>query len=212
MNKHWPSLKRTAAAAFLACFILLPASGAQAQRPGDRPRIDPQQTVIDQGLREMQVRSLEMAKEARGATLTTASPEVIKLVKEDFGRIQEINGKIISSYTRGDAPDYGYLSEAMAEINKRAARLNTNLLLPQLTKHEVLQPAEGSPLIQLNDLIQHFVTNALFQNAGTIDAGLGVAARRDLENIIELSDRIRKSADRLQKSGSKNKVKAGGCF
>jgi len=204
MNKDQPSLRTMATAACLLLVSLL-AGGTRAQRAGDRPRTDPQQAVIDQGLREMQVRSLEIAKEARGATLTTASPELIKQVKEDFGRIQEINGKVIRSYARGDAPDYGYLSVAMAEINKRAARLNTNLLLPQQSKREVLQPAEGSPLVQLNELVQHFVANAIFKNAGTIDAGLGLAARRDLENIIELSDRIRKSADRLQKAGGKLK-------
>src|SRR5262249_53911360 len=205
MKENWRSPITTPTVLCLFVMLLLPAEGAQAQRPGDRPRTDPQQAGIDQGLREMQGRGLEIAKKGRGATLTTAAPEIIKLVKEDFGRIQEINGKVIRAYARGDAPDYGYLSEAMAEINKRAARLNSNLLLPQQSKREVLELAEGSPLLQLNELVQHFVANAIFKNAGTIDAGLGLAARRDLENIIELSDRIRKSADRLQKAGGKLK-------
>ena len=205
MTNHSSGSRKTVTAACLLFLSAFLAEAAQAQRAGDRPRADPHQAVIDLGMRDLQVRSLEIAKEARAATMVTASPAVIKQVVEDFGRIQEINVRIMRSYSAGEAADYQYLSEAMGEINKRAARLDSNLLLPKSTNREALQPADYSPLIQLNDLIQHFVTNAIFRNPETIDAELGVTARRDIEDIVELSDRIRKSAERLQKSGGKVK-------
>lgn len=206
MNWHLVTPSKAATVAGLVFVTLLLAQGIQAQKqPSNRPRTDPQPNVTDVGIRDMQVRSLEIAKEDKGDTTPAASPEVIKQVTEDFGRIQEINAEVMQGYTSGAAPNYQYLSEAMADINKRAARLNKNLMLPQLPASEPLEEQDGSPLVQLHGLILSFVTNPIFKNANTIDAEQGTKAKRDLEHIVELSNRIRKSAERLAKSGGKLK-------
>jgi hypothetical protein len=183
-------------------FLLAPAVQAQKQ-PSNRPRTDPPPGVTDVGIRDMQVRSLEIAKENKGDKTPTPAPEVVKQVTEDFGRIQEINAEVMRGYTSGAAPNYKALAESMGDINKRASRLNTNLLLPQLEASEPLEQKDGSPLVQLNALITSFATNPIFKNANTIDAEQGLKARRDLEHIIELSNRIRKSAEKLDRSGGK---------
>lgn len=197
------SLPTLAGVVFMTVLL---CEGAQAQKqPSNKPRTDPQPSVMDVGIRDMQVRSLELSKDKNTEAKSSVSPEIVKLVKEDFGRIQEINADVMRGYTSGAPPNYKYLSEAMADINKRAARLNTNLLLPQLADSESFEEKDGSPLVQLNSLIVRFVTNPVFKNANTMDAQDGVKAKRDLGYIIELSNRIRKSAERLERSSGKLK-------
>jgi len=195
---------RTVAGFFFVAVVLCGVAQAQKQ-PSNRPRMDPPPAVTDVGIRDMQVRSLELSKDNNGEAKSSVSPEIVKLVQEDFGRIQEINAGVMKSYASGAPPDYKYLAEAMADINKRAGRLNTNLLLPQVENTEALEVKDGSPLIQLNGLIVRFANNPIFKNANTIDAQDGVKAKRDLGYIIELSNRIRKSAERLDKSSGKAK-------
>jgi hypothetical protein len=185
---------------------VLMCEAVQAQKqPSNRPRTDPPPSVMDVGIRDMQVRSLELSKDNNGEIKSSVSPEIVKQVKEDFGRIQEINAEVMKAYTSGAPPDYKYLAEAMADINKRAGRLKTNLLLPEPESTEAFQEQNGSPLVQLNSLIVGFVTNPIFKNANTIDAQDGVKAKRDLGYIVELSNRIRKSAERLDRASGKPK-------
>ena len=156
--------------------------------------------------REMNIKSLELDREKRSAIFGTPSDTTIKEVKEDFGRIQDINAEMIHLYQSGSAPDYKRISQAMAEIKRRAERLRTNLVLPSGKgidpEHRVQAAAKParSPLLDLNDLITSFVTNPIFANANTIDAELGANAKRDLEGIVDLSDKINKSADKLSKA------------
>src|SRR6185295_16855193 len=152
------------------------------------------------------IKSLELDREKRSAIFGTPSDTTIKEVKEDFGRIQDINAEMIHLYQSGSAPDYKRISQAMAEIKRRAERLRSNLVLPsgkEIDMEHREKPAPRparSPLLDLNDLITSFVTNPIFANANTIDAELGANAKRDLESIVDLSDKINKSADKLSKA------------
>ena len=157
--------------------------------------------------REMNIRMLEIAKDRKDQPAFEVSKETVKQVSEDFARIQKINAEILRDYVSGTKPDYKHISEAMAEINKRAGRLNTNLLLPPsetvesgpASASESNKRPARSPLLDLNDLITSFVNNPIFKNSETIDATTGARARRDLEGIIDLSNRISKSAEKLSK-------------
>ena len=62
-----------------------------------------------------------------------------------------------------------------------------------------LRPA----LVALNDLITSFVTNPLFRKDTAVDYTLVPRARRDLDGIIDFSEKIRKSAEKLNKGASK---------
>jgi hypothetical protein len=174
---------------------------ALAQSNNSRRASDVVIAMKDLNLRDSQVRSLEISKdEAKGDSLPKAAPQIIEQVKQDFGRIQEVNSEIMRSYSAGEPPNYKHLSEAMAEINKRASRLNTNLLLPEPSAYEAPRQGDRSPLLDLNDLITRFVTSPIFSKANTINAEQGAKAKRDLADIIDLSSRIRKSAEKLSKS------------
>lgn len=191
--------------------IVAPTTVSSQTRPNPSPRNTPRTTsddVLDMRMRELNIRRLEIEKDKAAKPALEVSPEAVKQVNEDFARIQGINAEIMRDYVTGKPPDYKHISEAMAEMRKRAARLNTNLLLPpddaaadDQTTQIVSNKQQGrSPLLDLNDLIQAFVTNPIFKNANTIDLALGAKARRDLAGIIDLSERINKSAEKLSKS------------
>jgi len=189
-------------ALFLVIMMAMPVAAQKAS--GSRPRpVGPTVNQRDMYLREMSLKSLELSKPDKKEGASSAA---IKQVQEDFLGIQQINAEVIHAYAAGEPPNYKHISEAMAEINKRAARLNMNLLLP--TGQAEVTPSNGgeagkktgrSPLLDLNDLINSFVNNPIFKNADTVDATTGAKAKHDLESIIDLSDRISKSAGKLSK-------------
>lgn len=157
---------------------------------------------------------------------------VLTQTKEDFERIQVINNEMIRLISGGDTLDYRLISNRTAEIKKRAARLKANLRFPEsevdekgqnnratpdgeqvkaslLTLDEVIKgaPENGqvkSSLLTLATLIQRFVTNPLFGNVRVNDAMPVAEAGRDLENIIELSSRIKEGAKALEKGAKKS--------
>jgi len=177
---------------------------ARAQNVGSKSVSDKMVSMKDVNLRDSQVRSLELGRdEAKDKDRPKAAPETIRQVQEDFKRIQAINTEVMQAYAGGEAPDYKSLSVAMAEIGKRARRLNTNLMLPEPTSVEKYRSKDRSPLLDLNDLIVQFVTNPIFKNVNTMDLKLATQAKRDLTDIIDLSRRLEKSAEKLAKDGSK---------
>ena len=193
---------------FVATFIFAVGLVLDATAQSSKGPTQPVTNDHNLQLREMQLRSLELNKESEKKLSKEVSPETLKNVKEDFERIQSINADIMRAYASGAAPNFASLAEATAEINKRAARLRTNLILPEPSKDTQEQKASTgaqpkSPLMTLNNLILSFVTNPIFKNENTIDADLGTKAKRDLDAIVDLSDKISKSAEKLSKSSGK---------
>lgn len=192
---------------FPLVIIIIPTVAA-AQARNRRPTPRTPDSVREMRERDMNIRRLEIEKENGVKTTTEVSKETVKQVNEDFARIQDINAEVMRDYVSGAVPNYKHISEAMAEINKRATRLNTSLLLPpsdaaandQVTPVGLKRGEARSPLLDLSDLIHGFVTNPIFKNVNTIDLALGTKAKRDLEGIIDLSDKISKSAGKLSKA------------
>ena len=212
-NRCWAQALVVAIGAACALLIALPIQVAGQGRPTPtmgRPTPTARSTVDrDMYQREMNIKGLELDREKKSRIVGTPSDTTIKEVQEDFARIQDINAEMMRLYQSDSPPDYKHISQAMAEMKRRAERLRANLVLP--SSKEVDQghkgPAAGkagrSPLLDLNDLITSFVTNPIFANANTIDAELGANARRDLESIVALSDKINKSADKLTRAVAK---------
>src|SRR4029077_21142936 len=132
--------------------------------------------VRDMRERDMNIRRLELERERPEKPTFEASKETKRQQKDNFARIQSMNAEVMHDYATGVAPDYKHISEVMAEISKRANRLNGNLLLPS-SDEEVHDRASRvisdkrrarSPLLDLNELICGFVTNPIFKNLNTI--------------------------------------------
>jgi hypothetical protein len=181
------------AATFFAV-ILATAADARAQTAA------PQR---DLSSAERDIRAMESQTEKKRDSKTTMAE-----VNEDFGRLRAINDEFKSANSSGATLNYKSISDSSVEIKKRATRLKTNLSgLPKPDKDEKRQkesvPADGaqmkSLLSSLNDLMTSFLTNPVFSDMGTLDNQLAAKARRDLESLIDLSDIVRRGAEKLGK-------------
>jgi hypothetical protein len=59
-------------------------------------------------------------------------------------------------------------------------------------------------LLALDGLMMSFVSNPIFQSAQVVDVQQASKAKRDLEAIIKLSGKIKKSAARLSRASAKS--------
>lgn len=180
------------------------APNMQTGDPGSMGMSDRDRNLLE---RETQLRMLE---KRRRATVKTDPRLAFEQIRDDFRRIQIVNKEVMQAVTSGNGLDYKYISEATAEIKKRAARLKLNMVFPEAEKDELLQKTPDTDdynikpaLAALDNLIFTFVHNPVFRDAGVIDAKLGGKARRDLDIIIELSDKVRKIAERMRKNTEK---------
>jgi hypothetical protein len=136
------------------------------------------------------------------------SPALMMQIKEDFNVIQLAYNEMVRLASTDQGLNYKSLSEKAAEITKRATRFRDNINLSQLKDEKKIQKNQNAEdgeqlkasLLMLRDSISRFVNNPLFQNLGAIDVKLSDKASRDLRDIIELSDNIRKTAKRLDKA------------
>jgi hypothetical protein len=124
---------------------------------------------------------------------------------EDFDRILTLHNEIARALTSNKDLDYHFVSDATAEIKKRASRVQSSLFLRLKTEesheHENSAAPKDLPvkdeLIKLCHQIRSFVTNPSIENPNTINAEQMAKARKDLESLILLSGQIKKDADKL---------------
>jgi len=125
-------------------------------------------------------------------------------VNEDFDHLRTINDEI-KTITAAPQLDYKKISDDAAEIKKRGVRLRSNLsALPKSDKTEKsFAPANEAEmrglLASTHDLLTAFLSNPVFSDMGSLDNQLALKARRDLENVISMSDAIKSGADKLGK-------------
>lgn len=156
----------------------------------------------DMSRREWQLRNFgteppAAAKDERQVKALMAQTE------EDFTRILTLHNEIARALTAKQDLNYQFVSEAAAEIKKRASRLQSTLALhlaaDDAPVKEKSDPEMKDSLIKLCNEIRSFVTNPIIENPNTIDANQLVRARRDLESLIQLSALIKKDADKISK-------------
>jgi hypothetical protein len=130
-------------------------------------------------------------------------------IKKDYEGMQMANNELLAMLQAG-AFDYSLIADASSKIKKRAGRLRFGLKLPEAGKEEKRAKEEQNEmdrnslkasLLSLDALILRFVSNPIFKATEQIvDVENSAKARDDLDDIIELSSRIRKSAERLSKA------------
>jgi len=183
---------------------------ASTSRAQSQPRTTPNQTGTISGpdleSRERQIRSMEIDQEHK-----RTPQDILAEINEDMRQLQTLRDGLAHATASDQQVDYKFISDSVIEIKKRSMRLNTDLALPQGAKDEKrndTKEADGSQLqpglAALNKLIDGFLHNPIFSDAGAPDPQLAAKAKRDLEQIITLSDKLRKTADKLNKSGGKN--------
>ncbi len=183
----------------------------------------------DRNLLDREMQMNDMIRDANRPAPEVERRLALSQIAEDFKRIQVINNDLMLVVMSNPTLDYKRISDVTTEIRKRAMRLKENLILPQT--QTPAQEAQQSPSLRksrslldelmsrapdngqmktaldtLDTLIMGFVTNPVFRNSGTVvDARMSAKANNDLEDIIELSNSIRKGAERMSKVNGKNR-------
>ena len=179
---------------------------AQSSPPGPPPadRVNTERIRQQQmSSREWQLRNF--GKEPNAAKDKRQVEALMAQTEEDFNRILTLHNEIARALTSKKDLDNAFVSEATAEIRKRASRVQSSLALrpsPEETLELEKSPAAKDlpvkdELIKLCHQIRSFVTNPSIENPNTINAEQMAKARKDLESVIQISGRIKKDADKL---------------
>lgn len=130
-------------------------------------------------------------------------------VAEDFKQLQ-LRSYELSLAAKAAAPhDYRQIREHAAEIKKRASRLRQTLALPDAGDAAKEKRAEAAftpewvaaAVATLEAAVKSFAWNPTFQRPDVVVLEDSLRARRDLEEILRLSERITKCAEALGKGG-----------
>jgi hypothetical protein len=201
-----PAINALAIIAAAAALTLMSATSLRAQisPTATGPGLSGRDRDINQ--RETEISNLER----EGKTGPKRDPQmVLAEVNEDFDRLRAIDEEMKTTLASQNALDYQHIAESSADGKKRALRLKANLTLPapKDQKREKIQDpgTDLKPsLTVLEGLINSFITNPIFSDAGALDAKLAGKAKLNLDSIIELSEKVRKSAEKMQKNAGKS--------
>lgn len=180
-----------------------PSGGSPASKASSGGNRTSAQTGVEQELR--------LRGDVKDNTPVTEDKlrEILQELKEDFERIQAISENIMLMLKANDGLSYTRVTDLTAEIGKRARRFRDNANFPPPAPApkddkklgEIGQAQQMKDALSiLSERVNRFVDNALFQSPTWTDAQLSARANRDLETIIEMSSRIKKSAEKLGKS------------
>jgi len=129
-------------------------------------------------------------------------------IREDFIRLQVVNNDLAKAVAGAAQLDLKLVAKSASEIRKRAERLKDNLALPEADEGDK-QPAPAAPadpeqlktaLSLLDGMVLKFAQYLHTKGVRRFDAQTSAKARRDLEEIIALSGRVKKSCERLEKA------------
>jgi hypothetical protein len=116
------------------------------------------------------------------------------VANEAFVRIKALHNEILSLTMSNEKPDPKRVAELVTETRRRAIQLRANLDLPspgdaKTEKKEKAgtEPALNDSLSKVCELIRSFVTNL---NDSPTNNKSGEQARRNLDGLVELSDKI----------------------
>lgn len=131
-------------------------------------------------------------------------------IGDDFKIIQIVSRDLLLSTMQSDMLDLKLVEKSASEIRRRAGRLSSGLVLPKSDKggkrtvEQVLFDAAElkRSVTTLDTLVGGFASNPVFRELKRVDAKLSAKARRDLDEIIELSDRMMKSCAQLNQAAA----------
>jgi hypothetical protein len=181
-------------------FLIFCSAPIKGQRVGDPAKVQMQEMTR----RELQLNGVGGGKGRPGDP--KRSQALMDEVTEDFERILILHNEIVRALSANRSLSYKFISDAAGEIKKRATRLQSSLRLQKPepgTENRVTGSAlEGmqtkDELLLLCKQIESFVRNPIIEKPGTVDAQQLGNARQDLQSVVEISDAIKKQADKLK--------------
>ena len=179
-----------------ACLIVF-SMPIMAQSGGDSAKVQMQEMTK----RELQLNNLGGDKGRPNAS--KLSQAFMDQVKDDFQRILTLHNEMVRAIAANQPLSHKFISDATGEIRKRSTRLQSSLRLKPESKpgnegtRASLKMIEAKDeLILLCKHIESFVRNPIIENPGTVDAQQLEKARKDLQSVVELSEAIKKRADK----------------
>lgn len=190
--------------------VIIAAGGAEAVNGQSRGLPGPSTREGNRAMDEYDRTLNRMKNDAKATRQRRRS--LFPQINEDFQRIQIIHNEIVRMLKPEKSLDYDRLAELTDDMKKRSSRLRENLALPE--PEEKTEPkAEHSETIDeshmkdnivvLHDLVVSFVGNPLFKNLGVVDATVINGASENLNNIIDVSDEIKREAKLLGRSSAR---------
>ena len=187
-------------ALFVFVLAVFPAASAQPVNK-DKERAENER---DLDLRSWNLRILALQANKNKHKSRPNPQQALEQLQKDFSRLQVLNYDLLRLALSNKTLDPEFVSKSVSEIKKRAERLNKNLALPEPEKSPGQTETQASQLkpsvLKLGRLIFSFVDNPFFKEASVVDTQLTTKARRDLEDIIELSGEIKKSSEQSAKN------------
>jgi hypothetical protein len=206
MKLHFRQISRVATAGMVFAAAVLPLSRpglSQAQQTATQRR---DERRADMEARQRALRSLSASANRPPRKQPDTRP-TYQQVAGDFQQLQLSNYQLAGTAVSKTGLDYVRIAEDSAEVRRRASRLKSALALPAVKKDEkqkkggeALTP-EGvkAAIASLDALVNSFVWNPVFQKPDVLDAENSAKASRELEDILRLSEEIRRSAETLGK-------------
>ena len=181
----------------IGCIIAF-AAPAAAQAMGDPAKAQMQ----EMSRREMQLNN-GIGEKSRPNDPKRAQA-MMDQVSEDFQRILTRHNELVRAIAANQTLSYQFISDATGEIKKRSIRLQSSLKLekPGITTQDrktesaLIGMETKDEVISLCKQIESFVKNPIIETPGTVDAQALKKARNDLQLIVELSEAIKKQADK----------------
>ena len=193
MKSHPPRYLKAALAVAAVCLCSAAATSAQTT---NRRAAENRTGTNQRELREL----------GKKTTDSMYMAMTLEQVNEDFEHLKAANNEIVRMLASRDGLNFRRVADAAGKVNERAVHVRKSLMLPEPEKEEKEKEAEGPGAEQmkpwlraLSDLIASFVTNPVFQSEKEVDQKLAAQARRDLEEIVSLSEAIKRSAQRIEK-------------
>jgi hypothetical protein len=175
----------------------------QGQRQPAVPARDVVRTIQRQEMDLLLLRKLLPAAKDDASTRA-----VLKQIRDDFKDMQRLNNKMMAEAWAREALDYQHISDMVSQIRSKAARLKSNLSLPEAEPPEKSQMRTETSsakefraaLLLFDKSVISFATNPLFQQSNIVEVKSANQASRDLAAVIELSGKLKKVALRLSKT------------
>jgi hypothetical protein len=194
----------------LMLLFIVPVTAQQAGVQGT-PSNDPRDPENQPSTNKIDMRNREwfMGNSRKLAQKRGSGPEgsALPQIKEDFERIQLIEREMMTLVFVAKLVDYRQILKTSAEIRKRATRLKTNLAYPEPPNRDNSRTSRAGhededikvSLTNLDQAIMSFVMNPIFQlRQQVVESRLAIKATSDLMDIVELSDTLKKHAQRLE--------------
>lgn len=183
---------------FLLAFL---AALSPAQNTPEAAILSAREQFFDIKKRSIELERMKRESEKRPANqdLTLKFPEI----KKDFETIQKLNFNLLELAAAKTPLSDAAVSRLASEINQRAARLKSNLFPDEPKQNRESQNEQQSPaaaaesqdlktlLGALDESINSFAHNPMFQNLKLVNPSDFVKAQKDLEIVISISHAIK---------------------